>query len=42
MLELLAVRPTEGWTPVSITSGVILAGLAVAGLIWVIDRASRR
>ncbi|MDX1448059.1 MAG: hypothetical protein R3246_03260 [Acidimicrobiia bacterium] len=42
MLEILAVRATEGWTPVSVVSGLILAGVGTAALFWAIDRASRR
>ncbi|MEX1005811.1 MAG: hypothetical protein WD990_09215 [Acidimicrobiia bacterium] len=42
MFALFVVRQTEGWTPGSITSGIVLAALAVAGLVWAIDRASRR
>jgi hypothetical protein len=27
---------------VSITSGIILAGIAIAAVVWALDRASRR
>jgi hypothetical protein len=39
---MFAVRQFEGWTPVSITSGIILAGIAIAAVVWALDRASRR
>jgi hypothetical protein len=42
VVAMFVVRQTEGWTPGSITSGIVLAALALAGLVWVIDRASRR